>query len=594
MARQKQGASPTRLGQFLRKGEQAVLRDLDPNGIAEISTSHNPVWEALAGLNPLSDEEIERAVAAGEMTPEEGGRFREAMSRGIELAEGLKPHIWRGSTPNKSVVLRAYALCQTACLNPLDGPVGTGELGTIRQRWYFSKSPGAMGWKFASQALEAYLIRSADVVLVDGHRSSNRALEQGAQRVVFKSDWNKAQKRALEEELGRKPRIHTWPKTGWGRSYAQAQSSILADLVRDGLTYDELWVRDASRDVARFSPIVDDLHGVILLEKEGLFEHFQGICKAAGVPMLMAMSGVNAFSAVEAVLNDRFRSWEGRYSPTPENPLHLFVISDHDYYGFVPVQDGAAQQFERYLPGAVVVHRVGITPEQLRGQGRSPVQAGYEFEVDYNRATEEWADVHGVWVGETCYAIEVEALEPSCFVEDLVAAIIEAVGGDEVLRDKLMQFAEPDWYGVQGEAVASAVALSELLQRLQTMEQWVKGQLYEQRAQIVDTVKEDLRPDSELSYWRTQPHVDEAIQDALADEAEEIDMDDFARHVADGRAPWRPVDEQRATTAASEVYWEDRGDELSKLAGMIDQEPLLQDLQNVFDILQAHGLEFDR
>jgi hypothetical protein len=335
MAKQVQQAQSWELQDYLGAGGK-VLRVL---GYDEIPTGYNPVWLALAGMTPTDAEQIEALVEAGEMTEAEAEAFTSAAERGRELADLLRPMLWKGSVPQKTAVLRAYILCQTAVLNEVGGPIGTGDLATIRQRWYFSKLPEAMGFKFASQILEKNeLIKSADVVLVDDQRAMDRAREQGAARVEFKTDWSKDEAKVLSSDLGRPARVHTWPKSGWGRTYAQQQSGIMGTLVREGLTYDNLWVRDASRDTATNSPLVANFNAALLLEKQGLFDHFRQFCTRAGIPVLAAMSGNNAFSSVEAILNDSFRDWNGGYKPTADNPLYLFVISDHDYYGHVPVQ----------------------------------------------------------------------------------------------------------------------------------------------------------------------------------------------------------------------------------------------------------------
>jgi len=312
--RQRRKATNAELFEYL-DGSREVMDTLDPMNGGRFPWDHNPVWLGLKGLT------------AADPTP------REAM-----YAERLRPFMWASAGyPNKGLVLRAYALAQTHCLNQNGGAIGTGELGTLRQRWYFSKDSEAMGWKFAAQAFERYVVKTADVVLVGDATEWDRALELGARRIEYKN-----RKDAVIEELGealdRTPRVHYWPKSGWGRAYADKQSAVLAELVRDGLTYDELWVRDASRDIASYRGLLPDFYGAILLEKQGLFEHFQGFTKNAGVPVLVAMSGVNAFSNVESILNDQFRTWEGEYKPTVENPLHLFVVSDHDYSGMVPIQ----------------------------------------------------------------------------------------------------------------------------------------------------------------------------------------------------------------------------------------------------------------
>lgn len=591
MTKQKNQATNQELDRYLGSSG-GIVDALRYDGVASFN---NPVWQALAGLSPVTDAEIEELVEAGEMTAEEAAAFAQTQRDGAELADDLRPLVWsKGGKPNKRAILKAYALCQTACLNNVNGPIGTGDLGTMRQRWYFSKSAEAMGFKFASQALEQYLIQSADVVLVDDQNTYDRASKRGAQHIIYKSDWSKYSAKEMSDGLGRPARIHTWPKQGWGRSYAQLQSQILGSLVKDGLTFEKLWTRDASRDVDTNEALVPGFCGAVLLEKQGLFEHFQGFCRAAGIPVLVAMSGNNAFSSVEAIITDSFRHWDGRLKVTPKNPLHLFVISDHDYYGHVPVQDGAAGQFEHYLPGMIQTHRVGITPDQLREQGRSPAQAGYEFDYQYNTATEEWAETDGVWVGDTCYAIEVEALEPAAFVQALIDALVEALGGDEALRERLALMAEPDWWRVKEQVNGNLAALSELYRRLKALENWAEIERHTDIEHPVDEWSSAILNDEE--GWRAEDEVVEAIEEQVKEQRDSVDFERFADHVTDKNwSAWRPVDSQAATDAVVTVFEAQHEEERTELAEGIDADHfhLLDDIRQVFHMLNEYGLEFD-
>lgn len=595
MTRQDTQASPWKLSMFAKdKATQRVLDTLNV-GIDELE---NPIWKALAGLSPVTEQDIRVLIDAGEMSEEEGQAFLATSRQGEALAEKLKSVVWNGRTPNKSAILRAYVLCQTACLNTANGAIGTGDLGTMRQRWYFSKNSSAMGFKFAAQALEQYLARSADIVLVDNADAMKRAARTVMghhDQIYYKSDWTKANAKALDEKLGRPARIHTWPKAGWGRAYAQLHSAILADLVRIGLTYEELWVRDASRDIGRYSALLRGFHGVLVLEKEGLFSHFEQICAAAGIPVMISMSGANAFSSVEAVLNDSFRNWEGDYKPTPENPLHIFCISDHDYYGIVPVQDGAAAQFERYLPGAVVVHRIGITPQQVRDAGRSPAQAGYEFDVNRNKATYDWAHHEGIWIADTCYALEVEALEPAAYVTALINAIVEAVGGDDAMRKELIAMADPDWYQISYESASSIYSLSDLIARLQRLESWAYSQRDSAQDDIFYWVRGKIGEGHEEDEWRDRATTKQALSEAIDEQTELITRQAFEEHVLSGTSSsWSPVDPSKATAVGTKQFLKDHKEQAAEKVAEVDRNTeLMADLATVFAILEKHGLTLE-
>ncbi len=130
-------------------------------------------------------------------------------------------------------------------------------------------------------------MQSADVVLVDDDRSRSKALEQGAKQVEFKVNWTKQNQKDLESKLGRKARMHIWPKSGWGRAYSQLHSSILADLVRMGLTYEELWMEDVSRKTKSSRPLYPDFKAILAIEKETLEPFFAPFCERAGIPLLV-------------------------------------------------------------------------------------------------------------------------------------------------------------------------------------------------------------------------------------------------------------------------------------------------------------------
>ncbi|MCK4958011.1 MAG: hypothetical protein KAT00_01390 [Planctomycetes bacterium] len=589
MAKQQSSIDAQSLTFYLGKGYNL----LSALGFDTIPTDRNPVWQALASLSPIAEEDIIAMVETGDITEEEARSFRDAQGQGDELVELLKPFIWRGGKPNKRLILTTYVLIQTACLNELAGPIGTGDLGTIRQRWYASKSSAAMGFKFASQCLERYLIKDADVVLVGDKRERERAVRQGARRVELKALWDRSSAKQLKDELGRTPKVHTWPKQQWGRVYAQLHSQILTGLVRAGLTYEELWVSDASRKTVKNTPLLEGFYACFLLEKEGLLPHFTNICKAAGIPVLVAMSGNNAFSAVEFILTENFRKWGGELMPTVDNPLHLFTLTDHDYAGHIPVEAGAVSQFERYLPGAVELHRVGVMPEQIKEAGRSILQTGYEFEHDYNSAYQQWADNEGIWIGDTCYGIEVEALVPNQYIDALIDAIIEALGGDEELRKKLAERAEPDWYDVQRKIARDMYEMSELIQRLVTLGQWAEDCRLDVERPIDNWVDQEIDPDR---GWAASERVKRVLSEIVRDQNENLDFDEFKSHVAtDQRSTWNPIGAQAANDAAAELFGRDRGLGAigTALQVDVDDEGLLDALREVFYTLSYHNLEFE-
>lgn len=591
MARQEKQASTFELADYLGAGGK-ILRAL---GYDEIPTDHNPVWLALAGLAPFGVKEIEELAENKELRQDEADQILGIQEAGVELAALLKPVVWKGKTPQKSAILLAYVICQTAALNEDGGPLQTGDLGTIRQRWYASKDPMLMGFKFAAQALERYLVCSADVVLVPTERAKERARKQGARRVEFKVNWSRADEAALELALDRKPRVHIWPKDGWGRVYSQQHSGMLANQVRAGLTYEELWIRDASRKTKKSNPLLPGFMGVFVIEKEGLLEHFSPIAERLGIPILLSMKGKNAFSVVESILNDNFRDWGGEYRPTADDPLHFFSITDHDYSGHIPVQNAAAAQFERYLPGAVKVWRVGITPDQLRDAGKSVILAGYELEMD-NKAEKEWADDEAVWVGNTAYGIEIEALTPLEYVPYLVDALVEAVGGDEELRKRLAEMAEPNWHEAKDRIKAKTYGMSELWHRLEVMGGWAQDKRYEAETEPDSWVNAEVGDESDPDAWCNLSEIEEAVAEVIAGQSDAMGVDNFKDHVLGGGwGKWRPVGSEHATAAVVNLFIDEFSYEMLQSGRAVDNDgwELLDAIKQVFDLLSEYDLTFE-
>jgi hypothetical protein len=547
----------------------------------------NPVWLALAGLNPMQDDDLEALIEAGEMSPVEADMMRATSAKSRDYADLLRPHVWKGRSPAKNDIMRAYVLCQTSALNCIGGPIGDESHASIRQRWYTSKSAEAMGFKFAAQALERYLIQSADIVLVDDVRAHERALSLGAKVVEYKTQFKKTDATRLKLELGREPRVHTWPKAGWGRTYAQLHSQIMVELVKNqpgnpGLTYRELWIEDVSRKVSTTYSRWG-LKAVLCLEKEGLHPLFEGFCRSAGIPVLIAMAGNSSFASVESVLNENFRHYNGGYTPTTHDPLHLIVLSDHDYPGHVPVMQGVVTQFERYLPHALELHRLGISPEQVAEAGRSPVQAGYEFEATFNSAYAEWAYAEGCWTGRddsievpydwdkerddyvawaeaqlaagaVCYGIECEALAPQAYVRDLAYLVVKLIGGDEEFLTKLIQDALPDWWQVTDQVGSALATMIWVVVALEELEQFAANRLRGFRDSINHWIGERRGDPKDEEAWAARADVQQEIATAVAKEAGGVTPDTFAEHILSKGGAYQPMTSAAATQVARQLF----------------------------------------
>jgi hypothetical protein len=246
------------------------------------------------------------------------------------------------------------------------------------------------------------------------------------------------------------------------------------------------------------------------------------------------------------------------------------------------------------LPDAVKVIRVGVTPDQLRELGRSPAQAGYEFDAGYNSATEDWAETDGIWIGDKCYAIEVEALEPSQYIPHLIDAIVQALGGDEAVRELFAAMASPDWYTVKATLNGEVKALSELWMRLRTMTDWSQDMAWQVENPVEDWVNVTVGGEGEDDAWRNQAEVTEAAAKAVASQENLISPERFVEHVTgDGYGSWQPVGSEQANQAVLGIFRQQFEDEMRETGNDVDRDNwlLLDAVQQAFDLLSEHGLE---
>jgi len=361
-----------------------------------------------------------------------------------------------------------------------------------------------------------------------------------------------------------------------------------------GLTYEELWMEDVSRKTKSSRPLFPGFKAILAIEKETLQPFFEPFCERAGIPLLVMMAGNCSFSSIEALLNRHFRNYEGSYTPTESDPLHLFVLSDFDYAGYVPVMGGVLEQFKRYLNGKIVLHRVGIEPAQVQELGRSVFEAGYIFEYDHNSAYEKWAQDFGYWIGGDCYGVELEALTPSDYVPYLVEAIVEAAGGDEELKKRLSEMAEPDWYSVRGNIQGQAYDWSELWKRLAALYDWSQDKRYGAERPIDEWVSDTVGNDYDDESWRNREDIKERVVEVVSEQAEGITSEAFVGHVQESNyGEWRPVGSGQANSAVVELFLDEFKGELGEEVERLDEEEesFILRLDEVFVILAEDGLE---
>jgi len=541
--------------QFFNASTSRAIGIINEVGISP-ANGVNPIWLAISGLSALSANDIAQLVADGEVNESEGQAMLATSQRGQDLADKLRPLMWKGKSSNKNAVMEAYVTCQNICYDVLGGPSSDGStLNTMRQRWYYSKNSDAMGFKFASQAVERFLIRDADVVVVGDETAMNRARDQGAKSVQYKTNWTSQDAKLFKEEHKRLPKVHIWPKGGWGRTYNQLQSQILKAMVDNGLTYEEMWIEDASRKRSSFYSPWRDFYAILALEKEGLFAMWEPFCNAVGIPMMLSMQGNSGAASIENILNsNKFRNYDGTYRPTRANPLHLIVLSDHDYAGHVPVMEGVLAQVRRYLGDAVQLHRLGITPEQVEEQGRSVGQAGYEFEEGFNKAWAEWAEREAVYIAGVPYGIEVEALEVGDFVRDLVYLVADILGGEDALRKILARLAKPDMYQVQYEMADQLNNHVQALRWIASLQEVLEEHGKEIKGYVSQFLGIRLGSEYDPDAWVGSDKVQDTITSAITKAMEGVGIEGFVESVEDGQQ-YRPVGSAQVERVIKTQFW---------------------------------------
>jgi hypothetical protein len=224
------------------------------------------------------------------------------------------------------------------------------------------------------------------------------------------------------------------------------------------------------------------------------------------------------------------------------------------------------------------------------------VQAGYEFDAEYNTATSEWAEAEGVWVGDTCYAIEVEALEPGDYISYLIDALVEALGGDEELRKRLAEMAEPDWWDATSRIERQAYKMSELWRRLEATLEWAEGKRADAERPIDSWVNETVGPEYDVLAWRNKGYVKEAVTQVIANQSDAMSTENFVAHVAgDNWGKWKPVSSGQATAVVVGLFVDEFKDEMADEAEGVDADEwmLLEAVRQVFGLLEDHGLELE-
>jgi hypothetical protein len=250
----------------------------------------------------------------------------------------------------------------------------------------------------------------------------------------------------------------------------------------------------------------------------------------------------------------------------------------------------------------VELHRVGVSEYQLRENGRSVVQAGYEVKVE-NKAEIQWAghpghepifDLfgkedyttnQGIWIGNTCYGIEVEALEPRMYVPYLIDALVEAAGGDEELREKLVRAANPDFSKVKGMIVNHGKGFSKLYMLFDALDNWAYSKMNHWSGEIEAIVDEmvgepitddddDEAKEAKADDWCNQEDVLKAAAEVVKEKSEGIDWKAFKDYVTTSwsRGKWSPVSSEQANLALYELFIDQKGEEFIEKVQKLDDD----------------------
>jgi len=183
-----------------------------------------------------------------------------------------------------------------------------------------------------------------------------------------------------------------------GTAWSARQSKVCGALVdKEGVTYADLWIKDASRMMFAQERLFAGLNLVVAVEKDSLVQDFKTAAKALGARSLVSGKGKQSKAATELQLREHFGWGRGYGDPafTEERPLVVLHITDHDMDGQAVIGPTFGEQARRYTPH-VLEARVGVKPEHVGDW------AAKWYEVKTNNAGyTNWADVEGLFVA-TC------------------------------------------------------------------------------------------------------------------------------------------------------------------------------------------------
>lgn len=181
---------------------------------------------------------------------------------------------------------------------------------------------------------------------------------------------------------------------GWDGRLSQVYGEFVD---KQGVTYRDLWVDDASRMMSSFwETLFGGCHIVLAVEKDSLFADFKAAAKALGAKTLVSGKGKQSKAATEKMLREHF-SWTPTHNPfTADEPLIILHLSDHDMDGEAVIGPTFGEQARRYTEH-ILEARVGIKPEAI-AQTEWP-EKWYDVKVT-NSGYTRWAESEGLFLAE--------------------------------------------------------------------------------------------------------------------------------------------------------------------------------------------------
>lgn len=366
-------------------------------------------------------------------------------------------------------------------------------------------------------------------------------------------------------------------------------SQIYKELVDSGeLTYDDLWVSDASRMMEMIEYVLfRNCHIMLAVEKDSLFRDFRVAAEAIGARCIFSGKGVSSAAAIELAMRTYYNwkspddvrqlnYWEREsYKPpfSREHPLVIIHISDYDPPGEAVIGPTFGEQAKRYAGSYIREARVGIQPHQVEDKGGYELAEAKRYEIKVSNGGHiRWAEEKGLFFFEderefflgsgphngsgwlspkehTVYGFEVEALYTRDYSGLIVDTLLRVLDFDYIVErldaecqvseywasdDLFEQTHQDDVYGKYSSAVRALEAFRshEKYQRIRRVEQHLLHLIEQYKSRVVNQLGSVIRTaasEIDWSDYETRP-----------------EPDDFRNHVINARrgsGPWRPFRE---------------------------------------------------